>query len=645
MVEGLWPEIDAGRFAIKRVPGERVWVEADVFADGHDVVSAALRYRADGDAEWREQPMVAVGNDRYRGSFSIEGHADHLYTVIGWIDRFETWRSDLQKKLDAGMDVAVDLLVGARLVLDTAKRASGEDRAALRRYAADLEADRFARARAAATDLELRSLMARYPDRRHAGSFPRELPVSVDHPKARASAWYELFPRSTASRPGRHGTFDDVIERLPYVERLGFDVLYLPPIHPIGHERRKGPNNTPSKGGDDPGSPWAIGAAEGGHTAIEPALGTIQDFDRLVAQARRRNIDVAIDIAFQVTPEHPWVREHPEWFRHRPDGSIQHAENPPKVYEDIYPIDFETKDRRGLWEALRDVVLFWAAHGVRFFRVDNPHTKPFAFWEWLIPEVRAEHPGSVFLAEAFTRPKVMYRLAKLGFTQSYTYFAWRNTKQELTEYLTELTRTGALEFFRPNFWPNTPDILTEYLQTGGPPAFAIRLILAATLSSNYGIYGPAFELLEHVPREPGSEEYRNSEKYEIRHWDLDRADSLAPLISSVNAIRRENPALQEMRGLRFHAISNEELIVYSKASSGGSNVILVIVNLDPGNVRSGWTDLSLGELGVHPGETFEVEDLLNGPIYTWHGPANFVQLDPAREPAHIFRIRPSGAVV
>lgn len=645
VVEGMWPEIDAGRFPIKRVVGEDVWVEADVFADGHDLVAAALRYRPASEDEWREVLMQDAGNDRWRGCFTAEALGEVTYTVVGWIDRFETWRRDLRKKVDAGRDVSVDLLVGAELVSAAARRASGEDRDRLRAAAGSLRNGDTAEARTVAFDDAIRELMGRHPDRRHEGSFSRELRVIVDPPLARFGAWYELFPRSTAPEPGRHGTFDDVIARLSYVEKLGFDVLYLPPIHPIAYERRKGKNNAPTSRPGDPGSPWAIGAVEGGHTAVHPDLGTLEDFDRLVAEARARGIEVALDVAFQCTPEHPWVREHPEWFRRRPDGMIQHAENPPKVYEDIYPLDFETKDRAGLWNALRDVFLFWAERGVRTFRVDNPHTKPFAFWEWTLAEVRAEFPDAIFLAEAFTRPKVMYRLSKLGFTQSYTYFSWKNTKQDLTDYLTELTRTGAVEFFHPSFWPNTPDILNEYLQTGRRSAFAARLVLAATLASSYGIYGPAFELMEHVSREPGSEEYRDSEKYEIRTWDLERRDSLAPLIAKVNRLRRENPALHDVRSLRFHGIGNEELIAYSKATEDRSNVILVVVNLDPRHPQSGWTDLSLDELGVRASEPFEVQDLLTGVTHGWQGPSNFVQLDPAGEPAHVFRVRrrPPGA--
>ncbi|HYF10976.1 MAG TPA: alpha-1,4-glucan--maltose-1-phosphate maltosyltransferase, partial [Actinomycetota bacterium] len=590
-IEGVTPEVDGGRFPVKRVPGEEVRVEADVFADGHDLVAAALRVRRDGDDDVREIAMQPLGNDRFVATFEIETLVEHRCTIAGWIDRFGSWTRDVRTKIEADVDVDVDLLVGAQLATEASRRADGDDRARLKRAAERLAGTDPADARSAALEGRLAELMQRYPDRRGETVYERELRVTVDPPRAGFSAWYELFPRSAARVPGRHGTFADVIERLSYVERLGFDVLYLPPIHPIGHDRRKGPNNSRSRDARDPGSPWAIGAREGGHTAIHPQLGTIDDLERLVREARARGIDVALDIAFQATPEHPWVTEHPEWFRHRPDGSIQHAENPPKVYEDIYPLDFDTKDRRGLWGALRDVFLFWCGHGVRFFRVDNPHTKPFAFWEWAIAEVRDAYPDAVFLAEAFTRPKVMYRLAKLGFTQSYTYFTWRNTKDELTEYLTELTRSDAVEYFRPNFWPNTPDILHESLQTGGRGAFASRLVLAATLSSNYGIYGPAFELQQRTPREPGSEEYRDSEKYEIRSWDLEQEDSLAPLIERVNRIRHDHPALRSNRTLRFHGVSNDTMIAYSKRTPDGSDVVLVVVNLDPFNVRAGWTNL------------------------------------------------------
>jgi starch synthase (maltosyl-transferring) len=638
VIEGVWPEIDAGRFPIKRVVGEDVWVEADVFTDGHDEVSCVLRHRHEG-GDWREIPMEPAGNDRWRARFTVEALGTYRYTVQGWVDRFGTWVGGLRKKVDAGQDVRVDLAIGAELVAGAARRARGADGARLRAAVGELRAGT-----AAATDLALdeglAALVRAHPDRRHASTYPRELGVTVDRERARFSSWYELFPRSTADEPGRHGTFDDVIARLPYVSELGFDVLYLPPIHPIGRVHRKGRNNAPFAGPGDPGSPWAIGSDEGGHTAVHPQLGTLADFERLVAAAARHGIEVALDLAFQCAPDHPWVREHPEWFRMRPDGTVQYAENPPKRYEDIYPLDFETADWRALWEALLDVIRFWIAHGVRIFRVDNPHTKPFAFWEWAIGQVKAEHPDTIFLSEAFTRPKLMYRLAKLGFTQSYTYFAWRNTKRELTDYLTELTRTGAAEFFRPSFWPNTPDILTAYLQEGGEPAFAVRLLLAATLAASYGIYGPAFELCERTPREPGSEEYLRSEKYEIRVWDLHAGARLQELISRVNRIRREHPALQTNAGLRFHGTDNEQLVAYSKATEDLSDAVLVVVNLDPFNAQSGWTDLALWELGLGPGIDVEAVDLLTGDRFAWKGARNFVRLDPAERPAHVLSVRP-----
>ncbi|MGH9099317.1 MAG: alpha-amylase family glycosyl hydrolase, partial [Acidimicrobiales bacterium] len=454
----------------------------------------------------------------------------------------------------------------------------------------------------------------------------------VDPELARFSTWYELFPRGASPDPARPGTLADVQARLDYVAGLGADVLYLPPIHPIGRTARKGPDGSTESGPGDPGSPWAIGSEAGGHCAIDPVLGTFADFDRLVAAAKQRGIAVAMDLAFQCSPDHPWVHEHPEWFRHRPDGTIRFAENPPKRYEDIYPLDFETDDWWGLWCALLDVVRFWIDHGVRVFRVDNPHTKPFALWEWLIATVKEEHPATIFLAEAFTRPAVLHRLAKLGFTQSYTYFAWRNTKWEIESYMSELA--GVAHFLRPNVWPNTPDILTETLQTGGAAAFMTRLVLAATLSSSYGVYGPAFELGEHEPRSPGSEEYAGSEKYEVRHWDLDRSDSLAPMMTRLNAMRRSHPALQRNDTLRFHITDNDQLVAYSKTS--GADVVLVVVNLDRRYRQSGW--VHLGELACGPGETIEVRDLLTDARYQWQGSHSFVILDPATVPAHVLAI-------
>jgi starch synthase (maltosyl-transferring) len=544
-------------------------------------------------------------------------------------------------------------MIGADLIAETAERACEADAKRLLQWAATLRGEADPKAfvgkiagakitieelRLHATDSALHELVHRYPDKRFATESDRELAIVVDPERARFSSWYELFPRSTAEKPGRHGTFADCEKRLPYIKELGFNVVYLPPIHPIGRNFRKGPNNNPVSAPGDEGSPWAIGAAEGGHKSILPQLGTLQDFRSFVAAATKLDLTVALDIAFQAAPDHPYVREHRSWFRARPDGTIQYAENPPKKYQDIYPFDFESSDWPAMWEELKSVFLYWIGEGITIFRVDNPHTKAFPFWEWAIGEIKREHPETLFLAEAFTRPKVMYRLAKVGFSQSYTYFPWRIAKAETIEYLTELTQTPVREFFRPNQWTNTPDILIEFLQTGGPAAFAIRLLLAATLGANYGIYGPAFELMEHTPIKAGSEEYLASEKYQIRHWDLDRPDSLRPLVARVNAIRNSNPALQNDWSLRFHAIANEQIICYTKESGDRSNLILTVVNLDPRLTQAGFVTLPLYDLLIPEDRPFEVEDLLTGARYTWSGPTNYVELNPARASGHILKI-------
>jgi starch synthase (maltosyl-transferring) len=640
------PEIDGGRFPIKRVVGDRVVVEADIFGDGHDELSCELLYRKDGAPDWQAVPMAHLGNDRWRADFPVEGLGRYFYTVRARVDRFRTWRRDLRRRLEAGQDAEAEWLVGAELAEAAAARAAGADRDRLLQLARLLRTDPAARAEVAFGP-ELERLMAAHPDLDEATLYSKELAVVVDPPIARFSAWYEMFPRSVWSTDPephfvdgrlRHGTFADCESRLEYIADLGFDIVYFPPIHPIGRTGRKGRNNSLVAGPDDPGSPWAIGRADGGHTAVHPELGSLEDFRRLLAKARGLGLEVALDLAFQCSPDHPYVREHPEWFRRRPDGTIRHAENPPKKYEDIYPFDFETACWRSLWAELKGIVEFWVRQGVRIFRVDNPHTKPFDFWEWLISEVKAEHPDVIFLSEAFTRPKVMYHLAKLGFSQSYTYFAWRNTKQELTDYLTELTRTEVREYFRPNLWPNTPDILTEYLQKGGRPAFMVRLILAATLSSSYGIYGPAFELCVNTPREPGSEEYLNSEKYELKYWQVDDPASLRRLVARVNAIRRENPALQSNDSLRFHPTDNDQLICYSKNTPDLRNVIVVVVNLDPHHAQAGIVDLQIHELGLDPTRPYLVHDLLTGASYTWSGWRNYVELRPELIPAHILRV-------
>ena len=640
IIEAVKPEVDGGRFAIKRTLGEKVVVEADVFADGHDALSCLLLYRRDGESQWKEAPMDFLVNDRWRGEFSVTELGQYRYTVQAWVDHFKSWRQGLLKKVDAGQDVSIDLLTGAELVEEASHRATGSDGKKLKAVAISLGAseDSSDRVRIAVGD-ELSELMARHPDRKLAMTYERELVVMVDRPKARFSAWYEMFPRSGSPKPGHHGTFKDCEGRLAYIASMGFDVLYFPPIHPIGQTHRKGKNNVPGTGPDEPGSPWAIGSAEGGHKAVHPQLGSLEDFRRLVDKAEKHGMEIAIDLAFQCTPDHPYVKEHPEWFRWRPDKTVQYAENPPKKYEDIYPLNFETKKWQELWNELKGVVLFWIEQGVRIFRVDNPHTKPFHFWEWLIGEVKQDHPEVIFLAEAFTRPKVMYQLAKLGFTQSYTYFAWRNTKWELAEYFTELTQTEVREYFRPNLWPNTPDILTEYLQMEGRPAFMVRLVLAATLGANYGIYGPAFELYENRPKEPGSEEYLDSEKYEIKNWDITSPGSLADFIGRVNRIRRENPALQGDWGLLFHPTDNDQLTCYSKQTEDLSNIIVIVVNLDPHHKHSGWLELPLETLGIDPRQPFQVHDLLNDARYLWQGNRNYVELDPRVVPAHIFRLR------
>jgi starch synthase (maltosyl-transferring) len=649
-IEAVTPAVDGGRFPVKRTVGDTVVVECDAFADGNDLLAGVVRYRRDGGASpkgaararWHEAPLLPLANDRWQGAFPVEQPGRYRFTVEVWIDRFGTWARDFAKRVEAGQDAGVDLRIGAALVRAAARRARGADRTRLSGFAGRLEAG-GAEAVQLARSGELAEAMHRYPDRSAATRSAPELLVTVDRERARCGAWYEMFPRSASPEPGRHGTFADCEARLPYVAGMGFDVLYLPPIHPVGRSHRKGRNNAETAGPGDPGSPWAIGAEEGGHTAVHPELGTLEDFRRLVARAREQGLEIALDLAFQCAPDHPYVREHPEWFRRRPDGTVQYAENPPKKYQDIYPFDFESPAWRALWEELRSVVRFWIDQGVRIFRVDNPHTKPFAFWEWLIDGIRKTDPDVLFLAEAFTRPKVMYRLAKLGFTQSYTYFTWRNTKAELTEYFTELTHPPVREFFRPNLWPNTPDILHKYLQDGGRPAFAVRFVLAATLAANYGIYGPAFELVEHRAAEPHSpppagEEYLNAEKYEIKTWDLDRPDSLRGLIARVNGIRRAHPALQRDDTLVFHGIDNDRLLCYSKRGPG-EDLVLAVVNLDPAFAQTGWTNLSLAALGLHPDETYAVTDLLTGARYLWRGARNYVALRPAEQPAHIFHLR------
>jgi starch synthase (maltosyl-transferring) len=639
LVEGAYPEVDAGRYPAKRIVGEPLLASCDLVSDGHDVVAGVLLYRGPGAKEWTRVRLAPKGNDRFEASFVPDAVGSWEIGFEGWIDAFATWAHGIAKKAEAGQDVTVELLIGARLLTEGSGRAKDAAASVLKK-AAEAAGDRTLPQSVrleAALGPDIAELMARHPDLKDATRYERTLSITVDRKLARFGAWYEFFPRSTGA-PGKHGTFKDAESRLEYAAQMGFDVVYLPPIHPIGRAFRKGPNNTLTAGQNDVGSPWAIGAAEGGHKAVHPELGTIDDFRRFVKKANALGLEIALDIAFQASPDHPYVKEHPEFFRMRPDGTIQYAENPPKKYQDVYPFEFETDAWKALWEELASVFFFWVEQGVTVFRVDNPHTKSLRFWEWCISEVKKKHPETIFLAEAFTRPKLMYALAKGGFTQSYTYFTWRHTKAEFTRYLTELSQPPVSDFYRPNFWPNTPDILPEHLQFGGRATFIQRLVLAATMSSSYGMYGPAFELMEHVAR-PGSEEYIDNEKFQLRTWDLDNPDSLRDVITVVNRIRRENPALHDNTSIKFHAVDNEQLLCFSKRDPATDNTVLVVVNLDAHHRHSGWVDLDLAALGIGAEERFQVHDELGATRHHWTGARNYVELDPAVSPAHVFRIR------
>jgi len=644
VIENIQPAVDGGRFAIKRVVGDRVVVEADCFADGHDVVACMLKWRRAG-AAWQSVPMEPLVNDRWRAGFVVDALGTWEYAVCAWVDPFQSWLHDFARRVDAD-DVRVAAATGAALIDQAAGRAGrAGDATLLREWSrelaraakdAALDVDELKRIGA---DEPRAALAQRYPDTGLAFTHPQIHPIVVERERARFSAWYEFFPRSASSNPDRHGTFADCEAWLPYVKRMGFDVLYFPPIHPIGRARRKGRNNTLDPAPGDVGSPWAIGSTEGGHEAILPELGTLADFKRLVQRAAELDIDIALDIAFQCAPDHPWVSEHPQWFRKRADGSIQYAENPPKKYQDIYPFDFESADWRAMWLALAGVFEYWIGQGVRVFRVDNPHTKAYPFWEWVIARLRAQQPDVLLLSEAFTRPRVMHRLAKLGFSQSYTYFTWRNTKQELTAYFTELSQGPGREYFRPNAWPNTPDILPAALQYGGRPVFMARVAMAATLCANYGIYGPAFELLEARALRAGGEEYLDSEKFERRVWELERAESLADFIAVLNRARHANPALQSDAGLRFLPIDNEQLLAYAKTSADGDNTVVCVVNLDPHHTQSGWIEIDPAVFGLQPGQAYQLHDLISGAHYLWHGARNYVSLDPQRTPVHVMELR------
>lgn len=639
VIEDVRPQVDGGAFPIKRVVGEQVVVEADAFADGHDALTVVLRYREADEEQWREIEMQPLVNDRWQGVFTVTKIGQACYAIAGWMDHFKSWARDMQKRIDANSVTPIDLEIGARMVDAARAQAEGTDADLLGAFARNLRDGK----RHDSVSPDLATLMYRYAERPFI-SYSPELAVTVDRERAAFSAWYSMFPRSAAQEPGKHGTFKDVENWLPYISELGFDVLYLTPIHPIGTTFRKGKDNRPTADVGEPGSPYAIGSDEGGHTAVHPELGRLEDFRSLVRKAREYRIEIALDNAFNASPDHPWVQAHPEWFKQRPDGTIQYAENPPKKYQDIYPLNFESDDWQNLWTELKGFFEFWIEQGVRIYRVDNPHTKAFPFWQWCLAELKRDYPDLIFLSEAFTRPKVMYRLAKLGFTQSYTYFAWRTVKWELQQYMTELTQSEVKEFFRPNFWPTTHDILTPQFYPGHRSTFVTRLVMAATMTANYGIYGPSYEQMLYTPVGP-REEYIDNEKYELKHWNLDDPNSLAPLVARLNRIRRENVALQRDQSIRFHRIENdgvesEQLIAYTKQSPDGKNTILVVANLDPVNSQSAWLRLPLAELGITNVDAYPLVDLLTGTRYTWNGEWNYVVLSP-ESPVHIFRIEPA----
>ncbi len=638
VIENIYPELQEGRFPVKRVAGESVEVYADIFADGHDLLSAVIMYRHEKQRKWREVRMEELGNDRWKGRFPVAREGIYFYTVSGWIDHARSWLHDVRAKADDGQSVEVELQMGLLYLEEALDKAIGSYKEELQGYIDLLnEKGRQAEIVQALHDERLEELLRRFSERRFPTTYPRFLRVMTERKKALFSAWYELFPRSTSPDPSRPGTLRDVEALLPRIQHLGFDVLYLPPIHPIGHSHRKGKNNSTSALEGDPGSPWAIGSEDGGHKSIDPALGSFEDFASLIGAAEKHGIEIALDIAFQCSPDHPYVKENPQWFKWRPDGSVQYAENPPKKYQDVLPFNFETGDWKNLWKELKSIFEFWIDKGVRIFRVDNPHTKPFPFWEWMMKELKSKNEDIIYLAEAFTRPRIMQRLACLTFTQSYTYYTWRNNKWEIRDYVEELTKTEMKEYFRPNFWPNTPDINPWKLQSPNEAAYMMQLFMAATLSSNYGVYGPVYEFMEASPV-AGKEEYLNSEKYEIRHWDWTRETRVSELMRDINVIRRNNKALQNTCNIEFCETQNDQLLAYYKWDDSESNRLLMVVNLDKDHPQSGLVRLPLERLRGQHGDKFVMLDLMTGNQYVWDSEWNFVLLDPAHYPFHLFRI-------
>jgi starch synthase (maltosyl-transferring) len=633
IIENVQPQVDSGLYPAKRTVGERVNVTADIFADGHDHIRAEVLYRFGMNGKWQSVSLLPGNNDQWSASFYVMERGMYYFTIQAWVDHFETWYDGLKKKIAAKVDVTVELMEGAQFLQKITRRsplvASYEkklsEKPSVEKAIAGVMADEFA------------SIVHDNPSREFITRADKEYEVVVEHSKALFSTWYELFPRSSSLQPGRHGTFNDTIKLLPRIAAMNFDVLYLPPIHPIGQVNRKGKNNNVKCKLGEPGSPWAIGSKEGGHKSVHAELGTLENYKTLIAEAKKFKIDIALDLAFQCAPDHPYVKAHPEWFRQRPDGSIQYAENPPKKYQDIYPFNFETEQWKELWEELRSVIFFWIDAGVTIFRVDNPHTKPIPFWQWVIAEVNKKYSDIIFLAEAFTRPKIMASLAKVGFTQSYTYFTWRVSKQEIVEYMTELVSGPSRNYFRPNFWPNTPDILPWHLQHRGENIFIIRLALAATLASNYGLYGPVYEFCENIPVE-GREEYHNSEKYEVREYNWKKTNRMTDILTLLNKARKDNAALQSTWNIQFCTIENPNMVAYLKATDDLSNIMMVVVNLDQHGKQAGYIQVPRERLGLAGKINLKLHDLITEESYTWTQEWNFVELDPNKMPFHLFKI-------
>jgi len=641
VIDHIFPRVDCGGFPLKRIIGERMTVRAHVFADGHEKISVRFAFKHINEEKWNEIPMVECGNDEWEASFPLNKLGIYEGKVIGWIDHLQNWLEKLYKLPEDDKDLGVELLIGVQLLEKNFLELSPNEE--LEWWIEELKNERLSILQRVhlAKNPALQQLVQKYPNRSLSSESTEPFLIFVERPKAQFSSWYEFFPRSWSIVAGRHGTFKECERLLPEIASMGFDVVYLPPIHPIGKKARKGKNNSLEPTPEDVGSPWAIGSEEGGHKAVHPALGTLEDFRHFVEKAAQYGIEVALDIAFQCSPDHPYVTEHPSWFKWRPDGTVQYAENPPKKYQDIIPFDFETNDWEALWGELKSIFVFWINQGVKIFRVDNPHTKPLEFWRWVIWELKKEYPETIFLSEAFTRPKLLYGLAKRGFSQSYTYFTWRNTPAELRAYMEELISYPLVEFFRPNFWPNTPDILPCYLQYAPPSVFKMRHVLAATLSSNYGIYGPAYELCINTPLEPGKEEYLDSEKYEIKKWDWEAPGNIKDFIRKVNHIRKNNVALQRTNNIRFVQTDNPRLLAYVKEAPAHADPLLIVVNMSR-NVEMGWVNFSPSMVGLEDSKPYELMDLLADVSYTWHGEWNFVKLDPEICPAHIFRLSQYG---